>query len=244
MWLNWLEHSLRVREILSSSPSIPTKKIMQFPTYKREEEKIQNGFDFIIGCDEVGAGPLAGPVVAAACILKSETIGDRRTSDKWYYRVRDSKTVSEKEREELAVVIKQNCLCYAVSEVDSREIDDINIHNASLLAMHRAVSSLLEQLNTQDIKKIFVFVDGKFRIKGLSLEQEPVISGDSEILSIAAASIIAKVHRDGLLRNIDKVFPNYGFAKHKGYGTREHIQAIQKNGVLGIHRKSFLKNII
>ena len=217
---------------------------MQFPTYKREEEKIQNGFHFVIGCDEVGAGPLAGPVVAAACILKSETIGDTRSSDKWYYRVRDSKTVSEKEREGLAEIIKQNCLCYAISEVGASEVDDINIHNASLLAMHRAVSSVLEQLNTKDHKKIFVFLDGKFKIEELSLEQEPVISGDSEILSISAASIIAKVYRDDLLRKIDKMFPNYGFARHKGYGTKEHIQAIQKNGVLDIHRKSFLKNII
>ena len=110
--------------------------------------------------------------------------------------------------------------------------------------MQRAVSSVLEQLKIQDQSKVFVFVDGKYKIKEIGLEQEPVISGDSQILSIAAASIIAKVHRDELLRKVDEVFPEYGFAKHKGYGTREHIQAIQKNGVLDIHRKSFLKNII
>ncbi len=217
---------------------------MLFPTYKREKQKIQNGFDFVVGCDEVGAGPLAGPVVAAACILKSETIGNHRTEDSWYYRVRDSKTVSEKERETLALCIKENCLCFAVSEVSPEEVDTLNIHNASLLAMQRAVSSLLEQLKIQDQKKVFVFVDGKYKIKGVTLEQEPVISGDSEILSISAASILAKVYRDELLRKIDKVFPGYGFAKHKGYGTKEHIQAIQKNGVLDIHRRSFLKNII
>ncbi len=243
MWLNWLEHSLRVREIPGSSPGIPTI-IMLFPTYKREKQKIQNGFDFVVGCDEVGAGPLAGPVVAAACILKSETIGDDRTEDSWYYRVRDSKTVSEKERETLALCIKENCVCFAIAEASPEEVDTLNIHNASLLAMQRAVSALLKQLQTQDQNKVFIFVDGKYKIKGVTLEQEPVISGDSEILSIAAASILAKVHRDELLRNIDKVFPKYGFAKHKGYGTKEHIQAIQKNGVLDIHRRSFLKNII
>ena len=243
MWLNWLERSLRVREIPGSSPGIPTKK-MQFPTYKKEKEKIQNGFQYIIGCDEVGAGPLAGPVVAAACILKSETIGERRTENSWYYRVRDSKTVSEKEREVLALCIKEHCKCFAVAEVSSQEVDALNIHNASLLAMQRAVSSVLEQLKIQDQSKVFVFVDGKYKIKEIGLEQDPVISGDSKILSIAAASIIAKVHRDELLRKVDEVFPEYGFAKHKGYGTREHIQAIQKNGVLDIHRKSFLKNII
>lgn len=232
-----------MREIPGSSPGIPTI-IMLFPTYKREKQKIQNGFDFVVGCDEVGAGPLAGPVVAAACILKSETIGDDRTEDSWYYRVRDSKTVSEKERETLALCIKENCVCFAIAEASPEEVDTLNIHNASLLAMQRAVSALLKQLQTQDQNKVFIFVDGKYKIKGVTLEQEPVISGDSEILSIAAASILAKVHRDELLRNIDKVFPKYGFAKHKGYGTKEHIQAIQKNGVLDIHRRSFLKNII
>lgn len=221
---------------------------MIFSRYKREREILNQNQCLVIGCDEVGVGPVAGPVVAAACILNPESIGEKRSKSKWHYRVRDSKTVNEKEREELEQVIKSNCLAYGLGSVNPEVIDEINIHKASLLAMRKAIENMLEKfpLIQQGTGKLFVLVDGRFKIPDLSfsnyeLQQEAIVDGDCQVLSIAAASIIAKVHRDNIMKKIHELVPYYGFDRHKGYNTKAHQRAIKENGVSLYHRKSFLK---
>jgi len=206
---------------------------MQFPTYKNELQKLSEGFTLVAGCDEVGIGPLAGPVVAATVILDPSSIGNQRSKSKWWYRVRDSKTTSEDERADLVKFINDHSLDSAVGVVNHGTIDKINIYQASLLAMKKSVDSLK---NVPD----FLFLDGRHQISSLSVPQQAVIDGDAKILSIAAASIVAKVARDKILRDLDEKFPEYGFMKHKGYPTKQHKAAILKFGVLPIHRKSFL----
>jgi ribonuclease HII len=201
---------------------------MNFPTYDYETKKIEQGFVLIAGCDEVGRGPLAGPVVAAAVMFDPKSLG----TDKWWGRIRDSKAVLEKERLILAQVIKDRALCFAIAEVTAAEIDEINIHAAGLLAMKKSVDGLIKQPD-------FIFLDGRHKIDNLSVKQEAVIKGDSKILSVAAASIVAKVARDLMMDEWHEKYPQYGFAKHKGYPTKEHREAIGKYGVLPIHRKSF-----
>lgn len=205
---------------------------MLYPTYKYETQKMSEGYQMIAGCDEVGIGPLAGPVVAATVILDSQSIVGSRGKNKWWSRVRDSKMVSEKERNELARVIKDHCLDFHVGVVTPKIIDQINIHQAAMLAMKKSV---------QGLKTIpdFLFLDGIHKIKNISILQEAVVSGDTKILSIAAASIIAKVARDRMMIELHELYPNYGFMKHKGYPTIQHKAAILKYGVLPIHRKSF-----
>ncbi|MEO8065860.1 MAG: ribonuclease HII [Candidatus Doudnabacteria bacterium] len=205
---------------------------MKFPTYKNEKEKQDQGFTLVAGCDEVGIAPLAGPVVAATVILDAGSIGKQRSKNKWWYRVRDSKTTDEEEREELVNFIKDHSLDFSVGVVSHETIDEINIHQAAMLAMKKSVNGL---------KKLpdFLFLDGTHEIKGLSLQQRPVIDGDEKILSISAASIVAKVARDKILRDLNEIYPEYGFVKHKGYPTKVHKQAILKFGVLPVHRKSF-----
>lgn len=205
---------------------------MKFPTYKHESKKIEQGFKLIAGCDEVGIAPLAGPVVAATVILDSASIGKQRSKTKWWYRVRDSKTTNEKERIELVSFIQDHCLDFAVGVVSHETIDEINIHHAAMKAMSESVERL-------KLKPEFIFLDGIHKIKNISIHQEPVVDGDVKILSIAAASIVAKVARDKILAEYDQQFPQYGFVKHKGYGTKEHQNAILKHGVLPVHRKSF-----
>ncbi len=182
---------------------------------------------------------MAGPVVAAACVLDPKSIGKTRSKNKWHARVRDSKTIPEAEREILAKKIKQNALAYGVGVVSEKEIDKLNIHHASLLAMRRAVGKVIAKVSRQ--KKFLVLVDGRFKIPDIEAEQKAIIGGDAQVLSIAAASIIAKTRRDAIMREIDKRFPEYGFAKHKGYGTREHQRAIRKFGLSRVHRKMFIK---
>ncbi|GAC1412882.1 MAG: hypothetical protein NVSMB66_3340 [Candidatus Doudnabacteria bacterium] len=225
---------------------------MQYPTYKNELVYLQKGYSFAAGCDEVGVGPVAGPVVAAACVLRPESIGTRRSKHKWYSRVRDSKTVKESELQKLAEEIKKNCYCYGVGIVDAPTIDRINIHRATLFAMKLATEEMLSKLPGDNLKpcgEVILFVDGRFIIKDLAqdsytIRQQSIIDGDALILSVSAASIIAKVHRDNILREQDLIAPSYGFAKHKGYNTKEHIKAIIENGITEFHRKSFLNKFI
>lgn len=190
------------------------------------------GFAIIAGCDEVGIGPLAGPVVAAAVILDPSSIGNKRTKSKWWYRVRDSKTINESEREELAGFIRDHALDFSVGVVNHETIDEINIHQASLLAMKKSIDGL-------KLKPDFVFLDGDHQINELSVPQSAVVSGDQKILSIAAGSILAKVARDKILIELHEQFPQYGFMKHKGYPTKQHKEALLKFGVTPFHRKSF-----
>lgn len=202
-----------------------------------EKIKISQGHTNIVGCDEVGRGSLAGPVVAAAIILNPKAI-----KTKWYSRVKDSKQLSAQMREELEPLIKTYSLAWAIGLVSPEKIDALNIHNASLLAMQKAVNGLLQKLPSPI--KSFVCVDGRFNIPNINLKQEAVIRGDDKILSIAAASIVAKVYRDTLMKRLDKKYPKYYFAQHKGYATKMHVSQIKTHGLSQVHRLSFCGNII
>lgn len=193
-----------------------------------EKELHKKGYKLVAGIDEAGRGPLCGPVVAAAVILKDDEIIEG---------VNDSKKLSEKKREELYDVIISKALAYGIGISDVDTIEEINILNATKEAMKKAVDSL-------KIKPDFVIIDGNQKVPQIEEKQETIVKGDSKSLSIACASIIAKVTRDRMLIEYDKKYPNYGFAKHKGYGTKQHIEAIQKYGITKIHRPSFCKKFI
>lgn len=187
-----------------------------------------SGWDFA-GVDEVGRGPLAGDVVAAAVILdpKKPILG-----------LRDSKKLSAIRRAELEVLIKERAVAWAVARASVAEIDDINILQASLLAMHRAVEALEPQPG-------YVLVDGN-RLPSWNYASEAVVKGDDRVPAIAAASILAKVQRDGELIALDAEYPGYGFAAHKGYPTAYHLEALRRLGVTPVHRKSYapVKNLL
>lgn len=192
-----------------------------------ENEKYQQGFKVICGIDEAGRGPLAGPVYAAAVILKKgQTIEG----------VNDSKKLSEKKREALYNKIIDECLAYAIGVADEKEIDEINILQATFLAMKRAVDGL-------SIKPDCALVDGN-QIPPLDCSVSTIIKGDSKSESIAAASILAKVERDRYMLKMAQKYPQYCFEKHKGYGTKLHYEMIEKYGICDIHRKSFLKKVL
>lgn len=191
-------------------------------------------FKEVIGVDEAGRGPLAGPVVAAAVKLKkySEELNE----------INDSKKLTEKKRERLYDVILES-FEVAVGIVTADEIDKINILNATFSAMKKALTELKKKLNKH--QENIVLVDGNFKIREYEGKQIPIIKGDAKSLSIAAASIIAKVTRDRLMRDLDKDYPEYNFSKHKGYGTKKHVEIIKNIGIIeGIHRKSFLGKIL
>ncbi len=188
-----------------------------------ENQLYDKGYKYIAGVDEAGRGPLAGPVCAAAVILPKDTLIEG---------INDSKKLSEKKREQLFDIIKDTAIAYAVEFVNPDVIDDINIKNATALAMHNAVSELKTAAD-------FVLIDGNDNIP-YDVEYQYVIKGDAKSQSIAAASILAKVSRDRIMIEMDKEYPEYGFAKHKGYGTKEHMLSIQKYGVSEVHRKSFM----
>ncbi|WP_198264071.1 ribonuclease HII [sulfur-oxidizing endosymbiont of Gigantopelta aegis] len=176
----------------------------------------------IAGVDEVGRGPLAGAVVTAAVILdpNNPIVG-----------LDDSKKLSEKKREVLALEIREKALCFCIARAEHEEIDALNIFHATLLAMKRAVEGL-------EIKPDKVLVDGKF-CPDIAFPSEAVVKGDSRVAAISAASILAKVFRDNEMIVLDAVYPGYGFAKHKGYPTKVHIAALEKLGVTPIHRRSY-----
>ncbi len=182
----------------------------------------ENLSGLIAGVDEVGRGPLAGAVVTAAVILDP---------DKPIKGLDDSKKISEKKRSILAQQIKERALCYCIARAEHGEIDNLNIFQATLLAMRRAVEGLA-------VKPDRVLVDGKF-CPDITYPCEAVVKGDSRVAAISAASILAKVERDNEMIALDKVWPGYGFAKHKGYPTKVHIEALQKLGVTPIHRRSY-----
>ena len=194
------------------------------PSYEYEEKHYAEGYAAVCGCDEAGRGPLCGPVVAAAVILPKglEIEG-----------LNDSKKLTEKKREALYEVIKEKALAYAIAEASPEEIDDINILNASMLAMRRAVDAL-------DIPADFALIDGNCS-RGFNIPTETVVKGDAKSYSIAAASILAKVTRDRQCIELDQAYPEYGIAKHKGYPTKDHMDAVRKYGPSPIYRKSFLK---
>ncbi len=188
-----------------------------------EKQALNSGAKIICGVDEAGRGPLAGPVSAAAVILPFECEIEG---------LNDSKKLSEKKRDYLFDVIKEKAVSYSVAFASIEEIEEINILNAALLAMSRAVKGLTV---TPDI----VLVDGN-KTPEIDIPTKTIIKGDSLSANIAAASILAKVSRDRLMYEMDKEYPEYGFAKHKGYGTKVHIDAIKKYGACPHHRMSFI----
>lgn len=195
--------------------------------WTRENELIKSGYKLICGVDEAGRGPLAGPVFAAAVILPEGEIIEG---------INDSKKLTPKRREELYDIICEKAVAWASASANEKVIDDINILNATFLAMKNAVEKLPR-------KPSFVLVDGN-RLPDISIPSEAVVKGDSKSINIAAASIIAKVERDRYITEMAKLYPEYGFDKHKGYGTKAHTDAILKYGPSPIHRKTFLKNIL
>lgn len=212
------------RKTLKDIEKMQLEKIRLQEMWKFEDEASAQGYQYIVGTDEVGRGPLAGPVVAAAVILPRdfEAIG-----------INDSKKLSEKKRNELDVLIKKHALAYSIQEVSVEDIDRLNILHAAEFAMKQAV----EALPYGDI----CFIDGDNE-PVLQIPTQNIIKGDNHSISIAAASIIAKVYRDQLMVEYDIKYPEYGFAKHKGYGTAEHYDALHRYGPSPIHRRSFRLN--
>lgn len=194
------------------------------PTFEIEEQKLAEGYKIICGCDEAGRGPLCGPVVAAAVILPMGIVIPG---------LDDSKKLTEKKREALYDVIIENAIAFGIAEATPAEIDDINILNASMLAMQRAIDKLA-------VNPDCALIDGNCN-RGFSLPAFAVVKGDSISMSIAAASILAKVTRDRMCADLDALYPVYGIAKHKGYPTKDHMDAVRMHGPSPIHRKSFLK---
>lgn len=232
-------------------------------TSRYEIKKISEGYINIIGCDEVGRGCLAGPVVATAVVFSFEN------RPKWFADIKDSKQLLPAKREYLSKLIKSESV-WSIAEVPPEVVDEINIHNASLLAMHRAVDGLTlgvipesrpeDNLSAMfgihlkqgsgsrlggrdDTLRYFLAVDGKFKVPNLAMNQEAIIAGDNKVLSIAAASIIAKVYRDGLMAKLHKTFPVYNFARHKGYATEHHRKMVIRHGLSPIHRLSFCQKL-
>lgn len=185
------------------------------------------GYKSVCGVDEAGRGPLAGPVCAAAVILPKGMILEG---------VNDSKKLSEKKREKLFDVITESAVAYSIAYASVEEIEEINILNATMLAMKRAVEGL-------QVPADFAYIDGN-RTPDLTIPCEYIIKGDARSMSVAAASILAKVSRDRLLLEYAKEYPQYSFEKHKGYGTKLHTDMIKEHGPSPVHRMSFLKNIL
>lgn len=195
-------------------------------TYEYEHLYRSQGFAVVCGVDEAGRGPLAGPVFAAAVILPDglENIG-----------LNDSKKLTEKKRDALFDIITEKAVAWCVASADEKEIDELNILNATFLAMKRAVDGLA-------VRPDLALIDGNRR-PGTGIREETIVKGDAKSISIAAASILAKVSRDRYMLELDKKYPEYCFAKHKGYPTALHYEMIKKYGVSPVHRFSFLKTL-
>lgn len=201
---------------------------------KFEMEYRSLGHDFIAGVDEVGRGPLAGPVVTACVVLNPDYEG---------LGIDDSKKLSEKKRESLYNEILENAICYGFGLCDNNLIDEINILEATKQAMKQAVDSAGRMLQEKLGQNINLLLVDAVTIPGVDTKQISLIKGDSNSISIAAASILAKVKRDRMMIELDDVYPGYGFASNKGYGTKAHYEGLKKLGPTPIHRKSFLGSL-
>lgn len=210
-------------------------KYMKYPSVTLELQMVAGGYPVVIGVDEAGRGCLAGPVIAGAVVFawEDDMQKARRELKKL---VRDSKQLPRELRKEASALIKAHAQAFAVGSSEADEIDKINILQATFVAMNQAVARVKEQLPALDM---FILVDGNKTIPGVGGMQQAIIDGDAKIFTIAAASIIAKEHRDSLMEKVHDLYPMYNFAKHKGYGTLEHRQAISKYGLSPVHRKSF-----
>ena len=191
-----------------------------------KQQAIRQEANFIIGIDEAGRGPLAGPVVACACFIPPALVSE-------FTDVNDSKKLTEKKREQIYSRLLQAGVAYGIGYASAAEIDQLNILQATFLAMRRAAHKILK------LPDSVALIDGPYPAAGLTLRQVPIIDGDAKSLAIAAASIIAKVTRDRYMNLLDKLYPGYGFAGHKGYGTAKHMQALRELGPCREHRKTF-----
>lgn len=224
-----LEHGQDGREGVKKLVASAKKKLADLEQEKRRieglrvyEEKYRE-FEYICGVDEVGRGPLAGPVVAGAVILPRDC--------RILY-INDSKQLSEKKREELSELIKEKAVAYALGYASPERIDEINILQATYEAMRQAIAALSPQPD--------LLLNDAVTIPGVAIRQVPIIKGDAKSITIGAASILAKVARDRLMKEYDRVFPEYDFAGNKGYGSAAHIAALKKYGPTPIHRRSFI----
>ncbi len=209
--------------------TIKEKELERLTNLKKMEKELYNkGFEYICGIDEAGRGPLAGPVVVAGVIMPKDSMIEG---------VNDSKKVSEKKREKLYDVILEEAISYSVAIVGQDVIDDINILNAT----KQGVTKVVEEL---EVKPNLILVDALTHINTKGIPYDSIIKGDAKCYNIAAASIIAKVTRDRIMREWDEIYPQYGFINHKGYGTAKHIEALKEYGPCPIHRKTFIKNFV
>ena len=194
------------------------------PDYSLEQELHEKGYSLVCGIDEAGRGPLCGPVFAAACILPEGL---------YIEGLNDSKKLTEKKREKLFDIIKQEAIAYCIASASVEEINELNILEADLLAMRRAIDGL-------GVKADFALIDGNIA-RDFQIPAAAVVKGDATSMSIAAASVLAKVARDRICVDLDRDYPEYGIAKHKGYGTKDHMEALRKYGPSPIHRKQFIR---
>ncbi len=206
------------------------KELLRLQELKKIEEDIyeHGNVEYICGIDEAGRGPLAGPVVVASVVMPRDSMIEG---------VNDSKKVSEKKREKLYDEIIENAISYSVGIVDQKEIDRVNILNATKAGLTESVKGL-------KVRPDIILVDALKGIDTCGVPYESIIKGDAKCYSIAAASIIAKVTRDRIMRQWHEIYPEYNFIQHKGYGTAAHIAAIKKYGLCPLHRRSFVKNIV
>ena len=213
------------------------KELERLLNLKKEEKALyEKGIVSICGIDEAGRGPLAGPVVVACSLMPKDSMIEG---------VNDSKKIAEKKRERIYEEIIKEAIAYGVGIINQEEIDRINILNATKKGLTIAIKELEEKLEKQNLKRPeVILVDALTGIDTLGIPYKSIIHGDAISYSIACASIIAKVTRDRIMKQMDEIYPQYGFAKHKGYGTAKHIAAIKEYGLCPIHRRSFVKNII
>jgi ribonuclease HII len=219
---------------------------MKYPNFEEEKKLWKKGYKCVVGLDEAGRGPLAGPVTAAAVVInpKHEIRNPKQIQNskvsKFEIRIsnlkiRDSKQMSASERENIYKIITRHAdISWGVGIVSEKVIDKINILQATKLAMQKALKNLEKKTQAD-----FLLIDGNFRLDKINISQKSVVKGDQKVFSIAAASIIAKVTRDRLMQKYHKKYPQYGFAKHKGYGTKAHFASLKKFGACKIHRKTF-----
>lgn len=191
--------------------------------WEYENKLYKQGINYIGGVDEVGRGPLVGPVVAACCVLPKDFVLEGLT---------DSKKLSEKKRNVFFDYIKDNCICYGIGIVEPEIIDEVNIYQATKIAMKQAISKVEEQIDLEHVLIDAMPLD-------LDISTTSIIKGDSKSISIAAASVLAKVTRDSMMYELDKKYPQYGYASHKGYPTKKHLEAIHKYGLIEGYRKTY-----
>ena len=191
--------------------------------WEYENKLYKQGINYIGGVDEVGRGPLVGPVVAACCVLPKDFVLEGLT---------DSKKLSEKKRNVFFDYIKDNCICYGIGIVEPEIIDEVNIYQATKIAMKQAISKVEEQIDLEHVLIDAMPLD-------LDIPTTSIIKGDSKSISIAAASVLAKVTRDSMMYELDKKYPQYGYASHKGYPTKKHLEAIHKYGLIEGYRKTY-----